>query len=183
MNSSEIIRICSIDPGFRNCAFYVEEFFSNDLLYNGKRILWEVVDFDGRGERYTQLFQFLLQHFTIWQSCSAIIIERQLNLNPKAQLIQGCLFGFFKYHFGPFKHIDLFSAANKTRVLRAPKMPKKADRKNWAITKSLSIFVEQNDHEGCKKLSGKKNDDLADAYLQLKAFRKLSELCASNSPL
>ncbi len=173
MNS---LQVCSIDVGTRNCAFYIEEFSPTTSLFTGKRIFWEVVDFDGHGERYTQLFSFLISHFSFWIKCSAIIIERQLNINPSAQLIQGCLFGFFKYYFGPFKYIDLFSAANKTRLLDAPKMPKKSDRKKWAVNKAFAICADQNDFEGCKKLSSGKRDDLADSFLQLKAFRKLYQL-------
>jgi hypothetical protein len=172
------MRILSIDIGAKNCAFYVEQFdekkiTSSTLYIEGKRIYWDKADFTRGNDLYVNIGLYLDSHRKIWDECNGIIIERQLETNPKAQSIQFMIFGYFKNLYGPFKYISDISATRKTQVLGAPKKMTKKQRKDWAVLKTHTILDSREDMEGLKILYQGKGDDLADACVQLKAFQKL----------
>jgi hypothetical protein len=178
------MRILSIDIGYRNCAFYIEEFDekmienckSIESLYKiGTRIYWKVVDFTRTPyeDVMSNVIDFLDKNKTQWDYCSGIIIERQLDINRKAQVLQHFIYSYYRNLYGPFKYISEISATRKTQCLNAPKMKIKTDRKKWAINEVNKICGLRNDEEGFCILNTKKADDLADCCLQLKAFQKL----------
>lgn len=183
------MRILSIDIGTKNCAFYIEEFDdklieksrSIDELYKiGKRCYWNVVNFErelNTGETFdvfVPIINFLDKNQKHWDLCNGIILEKQLQLNFNAQVVQHFIFSYFKNLYGPFKYISDISATRKTQVLNAPKKMNKKERKKWAIEEAKRLFSLRKDSEGIKILDTTvKADDLADCCLQLKAFQKL----------
>lgn len=181
------MRILSIDIGTKNCAFYIEEFDENcieksrsiDELYKiGKRCYWNVANFEKElnlgVEIFVPIIQFLDKNRKHWDTCNGIIIEKQLQLNFNAQVVQHFIFSYFKNLYGPFKYISDISATRKTQVLNAPKKMNKKERKKWAVCEAKRLFSLRNDSEGLKILTDTvKADDLADCCLQLKAFQKL----------
>lgn len=187
------MRILSIDPGIKNCAFYIEEFDEEGLtkikklkngqpqldhLYKtGKRVYWKVVDFEKELkagiEVFVPIIKFLDDNRGQWDKCNGIIIEKQLKINYNAQVVQHFIFSYFKNLYGPFKYISDISATRKTQVLGAPKKMDKKERKKWAVQEATKLFTLRDDFEGLKILHTAKGDDLADACLQLKAFQRL----------
>lgn len=169
------MRLLSIDIGSKNCAFYIEEFDHEKLTIDnlftlGKRKYWALIDFSG--DLWSNIVSYLDKNRHLFDRCNGIVIERQLKLNYSAQTIQHFIFSYFRVLYGPFKVITDISASRKTQVFGAPKMIKK-ERKKWTVTRTTEILTENNDIEGLAILLKKKSDDLADAYLQLKAFQKL----------
>lgn len=187
------MRVCSIDVGTRNCAFYIEEFNEKEIqalqkikdpveqkkyLYQiGKVLFWEVIDFEkeiGTEEYiFRPIISFLDKNVQLFGKCNGIIIEKQMKINYNAQIIQNFLLSYFKIEFGSFKYIADISATRKTQTLNAPKKLNKRERKQWAIQEALEVCKLRGDTEGYIRLKSKKADDLADSCLQLKAFQKM----------
>lgn len=180
----------SIDIGTCNMAFYIEEFDEMSLhsrmekdekikqLYRlGKRVYWKVVNFEKQTKPGVEIFvpiiKFLDDNRKIWDNCNGIILEKQMRINYNAQVMQYFIFSYFKNLYGPFKYISDISATRKTQVLNAPKKMNKKERKKWAVDETHRAFDLRNDLEGLKILHASKADDLADSFLQLKAFQKL----------
>lgn len=184
------MRMLSIDIGTCNMAFYIEEFddmsfISGDekldkleqLYKAGKRIYWKVVNFEkdirSGSEIFVPIIRFLDNNREMWDKCNGIILEKQMKINYNAQVLQYFIFAYFKNLYGPFKYISDISATRKTQVLGAPKKMNKKERKKWAVDEAHRAFLLRNDLEGIKILHTAKGDDLADSFLQLKAFQKL----------
>jgi len=173
------MRILSIDIGTKNSSFYIESFDESKITKQnfekqGDREYWKLVDFTTPADDlFLNMFTFLDENRKIWDRCNGIIIEKQHKLNYRAQVLEHCIFGYFRNLYGPFKYISNISATRKTQILDAPKKMDKPKRKKWAIAEAHRILNERNDIDGLQILYKTKSDDLADSMLQLKAFQKL----------
>lgn len=109
------------------------------------------------------------------KECKVVVIERQMKTNPLAQRIEQHIISWFTINI-PDIDIVIFNAANKTRLLGAPKTTKgkgkKPLRKKWAIDMCKKILTLRKDESTLKKLlSAKKKDDLSDVVCQFAAFK------------
>ena len=130
------------------------------------------------------LNDYLDDNITIFNDCSVIIIESQMNINKKAGKIAQHLWSYFSFKYGRFKHIIEFPAYHKTQIIGAPKnktLTKKGNvtyksidkptRKKWAIEKAVEILNFQKDTETLSLLNNsKKKDDISDVILQAISF-------------
>ena len=154
-----------------NCG-KVEVYRCVDLTYNCDKSSY--LD----PETFHNMTDFLQEYNSIWDTCSLILVERQMSAKNKyntmaLKLGQHCL-SYFRIRYGRIKEIHEFPAYYKTQILGAPKPPgrrggglTKYQRKKWAVDKTLEILNKRNDNNTLKQLTTvKKKDDVADCLLQ-----------------
>jgi hypothetical protein len=113
-----------------------------------------------------------------------VVIEKQPSFNPKMRIIGGCLQSYF-YIRGiidsenPITSIEFFSPKHKLKCYTGPELTIESKTKSkYVQTKKMGILItreklnEFNETEIIKKQfeSSKKQDDLADSYLQAITF-------------
>lgn len=142
----------------------------------------------------TDLFDSYADYFN---KCSFIVIEQQMSFKNKFNFMalkvgQHC-FSYFMLRYGRFKYVVEFPAYYKTQILGAAKKPgvkckngkmkwkavDKPARKKWAVVKYTDIMLSKGQVVETHTMGTKgrkikiKNDDLADTYLQLQAWKYL----------
>jgi hypothetical protein len=156
------------------------------LCSSGKIILLDNVDLskncDNNKSLDSQVFinmnNILDKHKLIWDKCICFVIEQQMSFKQSRNTIalklgQHC-FSYFIFHYANFKKTIEFPAYYKTKILGAHKKMNKQERKAWAVSKALEILADRNDEETMLTItSRKKRDDVADALVQLQAYKYL----------
>ena len=94
--------------------------------------------------------------------CHVILIERQMVQNRKTFAIQHQMEMYLKLIYGSFKEIIIFSPKLKTELLCDYKLTTYHQRKKFTIEYASKANIDFID--------GKKKDDIADAYCQIKAY-------------
>lgn len=125
------------------------------------------------------LYDYLEKHKKIWDTCSFVIIEQQMNTrfkkNTTAQHIQHHIESWFIFNYKDFKPFINYPSKNKTQVLGAPKREKKKNDKSikvWSEKLGLSILEKRRDEKTYSEISLlKKRDDVCDAIIQLQSFK------------
>lgn len=183
------ILFASIDPGFKNCGFYVAALDKNKTL---KSICLENLCFSNEKsvsdcESYINCMKKFEEPelFNYMKNCHFIIIESQMSFAPRNARMGQNLITYFTTRFKDIGNrpivIEINSRA-KTVLLGCPKgLPKKGkgSYKDWCKEKALFILKERNNEEDkfIKLIqSSKKSDDISDVICQLEAFLKVYDL-------
>jgi hypothetical protein len=123
----------------------------------------------------------------LFNDVDTIVIEKQMQRNPNAQIIEHHIYSYLLILFKSFKNIVIFPSKNKTRVLGAPlkvfdlklnkwRKVKKHERKKWATDKTNEILNNRSDFETLDfifKTNKTKKDDLSDTIVQCLAYNLL----------
>ena len=137
-----------------------------------------------------------LDSLSILLDVDYVVIEKQPSFNPKMRIIGGCLQSYF-YIRGivdktseKITSIEFFSPKHKLKCYTGPKLTIKSKAKSkYTQTKKMGILIAQakldefNEIHEFKQLfqTSKKQDDLADCYLQaitfclFKKFKKINQ--------
>jgi hypothetical protein len=128
---------------------------------------------------FMNMYETLDLYLKEFDKCDIIIVEQQMSFglnktNTMAlKLAQHCK-SYFIFKYRGTKEIVDFPAYHKTQVLGATKSMTKPQRKKWAIEKALDILLHRGDLTTIEMISEqKKQDDLADVFVQLQAFKFL----------
>lgn len=165
----------------------------NKIYNNGKCIFMDLVNLtNGESAKVVTtdilitLFDYLESKKELFDSCSFIMIEQQMNSrfkkNTSAQHIQHHIESWFIFNYRDFKPVIIYPSKNKGQVLGAPikiedkkgKMKKKNKQqlKKWAELLGISILQNRNDIDILNKvLKYKKRDDVMDALIQLQSIK------------
>lgn len=135
-----------------------------DAVLSKAQVPWE----------HKHLLWNLQRHRYIWESCQQVLIEKQLNRNPKAIRLEQTALIFFALCM-PGIRVDSYPAKFKTSVLGYPFVGKKYKhhRKVWAVEQASEIVRRRNDGPflswfGLPRI---KKDDIADAILMVQAWK------------
>lgn len=144
-------------------------------------------------ETFHNMVDVLERYTEYWDKCDTFIIEEQMSfgkaINKMAMKLGQHCYSYFCIKYGRTKQIIEFPAYHKTQVLGAPKIAgkptkngkerwkavDKPQRKKWSAQKAAIILRDRGELEilkGIKTVS--KKDDLADTFLQLKAYQYLT---------
>lgn len=167
--------------------------FLKKIYNNGKCIFIDLVNLtNGESAKLVTtdilmtLFDYLESKKELFDSCSFVMIEQQMNSrfkkNTSAQHIQHHIESWFIFNYRDFKPVIIYPSKNKGDILGAPKKiedkkgklkkKNKQQLKKWAELLGLSILENRNDKEMLDKvLKFKKRDDVMDALIQLQSIK------------
>ncbi len=131
------------------------------------------------------LTDYLTQKKELWDSCSFVVVEQQMNTrfkkNTSAQHIQHHIQSWFIFNYRDFKPFINYPSSNKSQILGAPwKVEKKGklvkkdkpQLKKWAEDLGLNILEAREDNKNYGSVLGlTKRDDVMDALIQLQSFK------------
>jgi hypothetical protein len=169
-------RVASFDIGERNFAFCVG---SRTTIFE-----WEHLDVKKKktqtvDESCLEVSDVLLSFD--WSECDHIIIERQMKVNQRAINVARHVWTWFSVMYPSIKR-TFFPASKKTQFFVGKNTMTKPQRKKWAVEKAREMLKarEENGDENCTRWlevynSHAKKDDLADTFLQMMAFLKVTE--------
>ncbi len=172
-----------------------------DQVYNnGRIILFKNLDLTANcdskkrldSETFHNMVEVLDTYQEIWEKCSIVIIEEQMQFKTKLNMMavklgQHC-YSYFVFRYGREKRIIEFPATNKTQILGAErryvKTTKKGkkqfkalnprERKNWCVSLALEIMNNRGEEDVYKGiLRHKKQNDICDTICQLQAAKYL----------
>lgn len=184
------------------------------VCMNGKTILHKNIDLTfetetSKGRRldpqtFYNMTSELDKYISYWDTCSAFVIERQMEFAGKAlnipavKLGQHC-FSYFTFLYSQHgiphteaKQVIEFSAQHKGQVLGTPKMinekkpvfkngrtnwcaQPKPKRKKFAVKQCIELLTKRGEGNVLQGIkTAGKKDDLADTFLQLQAFKYLA---------
>lgn len=110
-----------------------------------------------------------------WTDCSNVIIEQQMIKNVRAQRLSQHVWTWFYVKY-PEKNITFVPAYLKTQYYLGKNSLTPRQRKTWSVDKVRELLLSIHDVDSLMILAAsKKQDDLADAYLQLYAWANKSE--------
>jgi hypothetical protein len=118
--------------------------------------------------------QWLDQHKELFDNCSFIVIEEQVDIAPMNILIAQHMMSYFIIHYLNLKPVSFFSAKHKTKMLGAhPKIQvQKKRHKKFAVWLAKQICILREDHVTLRNiLSNSKKDDKADAIISSQAVK------------
>jgi hypothetical protein len=169
----------------------VYEEVKNAICLGGKRISLGLFDISSDEKKLdietrNNLFRLLEENNEMWETVSLFDVEQQFctsfggrkkqgedkkgeGTNMEAIKLSECLVSWHLIKSRGERCVFFVPTASKTAFLGAPKMPKKKDRKEWTVKEAISWAEQKGDEEEVELLSGKKNDDKADAKAQGKA--------------
>jgi hypothetical protein len=183
LKSKEIIIVCSIDPGIKNCGIYIGSYNiktdESESLHISKRCFGKnwmkgCIEELSKSEEEDNLFSM----------CDYIVIESQLKVNYKTTLLMQtmitCL-GMLTLNKGNKPLIIQISSQYKTRFFNCE--PKKKGEKSsvyrrrikkWASEKAMELIKEQIYKDFI--ISLKKKDDVCDSICQYFAWLKILQI-------
>jgi hypothetical protein len=158
--------IASIDIGLINMSLCILD--ADEKIHH-----WCVFSIKSSSARdsYKKLFTYF-DALPLLKDVSSVVIERQLNLNPKSRVIEGVVLAYFVIRntdYGLDRKIIKYSAKYKLMIYKGP-IPKFKVKDPYAIRKKTSIFITEQmlplqDPKYAEILKKtKKKDDLADAF-------------------
>lgn len=166
------MKILSMDIGKKHTAIYREEIDVTSLttedaiLSSGKILSWFLIDFTTLpGTIYQNVCHILNSQQEVLLDTDLVLIEQQMNINHEAQEIQHIIHTWFTL-FAPHAECRIVPSTLKTKMFGF-QSDNKRQRKNWAV-EMVSKINNNNEYLA----SFKKKDDVADAFMQCKAYLK-----------
>lgn len=182
------ILFASVDPGFKNCGFYVACLGCDKKL---KSVCLENLNFTSEEKPSdTECFLNCIKKFeepeifNYMIKCHFIIIESQMSFVPRNTRMGQNLITYFTTRFKDIGNRPLVIEINsraKTTLLGCPKgLPKtgKGNYKDWCKNKALCLLKERGGEEAFIELieNSRKADDISDVICQLEAFLSVYNL-------
>jgi len=126
----------------------------------------------------------LRRHHYLWAASDQILIERQLNCNPRAIRLETVCTTYFCLFCPAGVRVDSYPARYKTCILGGGPVGRdqKSARKTWAKNQALALSERRNDANLAAWFRRPliKKDDLADAMLMVQAWKHQQRLPASH---
>jgi len=182
INSSLLL---SIDIGVKNFAYCILNETSQSI------VAWECFTLT-KEKNFISLLKSLIdglkERHSLFEKCCKVIVERQPKCNVKMQKVATALLTYFLIHYPVVPIIEYSSKykLNKTTLMNINLTKEQEDKlqqikTNYCRRKKMSVFCCENYLENSSKQDqdekwikyfqqSKKKDDLADSYLQGRAY-------------
>jgi hypothetical protein len=191
----EMIRIASFDIGLINFAWCVEETYVEDGVSRERVLSLVRADLTAGADRkqacdiriLLNLTQLLDAHAHLWDGCHVVVVEQQMAFtarhNPGAVRVMHHCMSYFHLLYGATKRVQAFPSTYKTRI-RGP-LPPGVHKKKWVVHETRRILAERDDTETRAVLEAyaPKQDDVADAFMQLQAWKHMSGMNTLFAPV
>lgn len=174
----DFIQSVSVDPGYRNYAFYIERRYRNGLIQTLVLVNTSIdyVESEYEMNLYIKLEEFLDRYIELYKQSHFFIVEKQMPQNVKSLRIAQHTLSYFMNVSKKLKHssyIIEIDSKLKSRAFGIKNFTRK-DLKEWGIEKADQLLRRRRDDFALNILSNwkKKIDDMTDTIIQTEAFFK-----------